>query len=350
MRAVRSIVSVACLLVACGAGQEAEEERFATVQHSAHINLGTVNDGRICAGTLDRLEHHAQRLEQVLGLTYREPVEVYLDPDLIDCGGIGASGCWNIEHRFIRSMMGSVEHELVHALFYDYSQSADYLSEGAAVAYSDDECQRARLLPSQSLGLAPSQLDYSGAGHFSRWLAANYGAESLVRWQRTQPETPAAVRAEFAKVYGAPLEEIEQLYWSDAPSRYSSLQTCESRGKELSWNGAMLQADILLDCDDESVWGLDSMATDLYFRVEEAGYYYLSLGSADNSQVSSTLNYCYGSAPSDEPPAGEELVPEAWSLSGSWFRPGLYRFTLYGAGTDPISVRFALLPTDRTVP
>jgi len=324
-------------LSACNSDVTSEPEHPAIQFVSEHLRAGVIGEGRLCAGTLPGLEHHMERLQSLLGLRYGAPVEIYFTNELIDCGGVPASGCWHVFERYMDTDVPSAEHELVHALFNDYSQSASYLAESVATAFSTELLYRGTVLPSHLVGLSSSEFSYRAAGHFARWLWERYGASKLVQWEASLAETPEQILSSFEDVYGVPLTVVEQTYWSEAPRYYYPLDACDDAGQALPWRDGAIEVDVTVDCDDPRVSGLDNMTLPPYFRIETPGYYLVDVGLPE--ETTSVYFELDGCSESLDAAGGASAL--GWA---TWFDVGLYRLQAHVSGTEPVPLRLQVAP------
>jgi hypothetical protein len=240
-----------------------------------HLRIGTASDGLLCQGSLDHYEGVVTDLEQQLGTSVPDPIEVYLWDDLRPFAESGwctegiAIGCYADGAVYANSL--SLNHELVHAVIDTFATPTRFWNEGAAEALSDRTFFGVTA-PVDNLDLDFPQLDYSTAGHFSRWLLETYGLELYRKLLRA----PGTSRAAFESTYNMTVEAAQDLYFAEAPHAYGALLSCDHpdlpQTDDLRWSEA-----IEIDCSAPDVQGnSQGMVAFRVLAIEERGFYELT--------------------------------------------------------------------------
>jgi hypothetical protein len=237
-----------------------------------HLQVGIAFDPPLCQGNLDHYERVVTTLEQQLETRVRDPIVVYLWDDIKPESGWcmdGALGCY--DNGVIYAGDLSIDHELVHAVVDTFAKPTPFWNEGAAEALTE-RTFFADSAPVDNLDLEAPQLDYSTAGHFSRWLLESYGLDLYRELLRAQGSS----REAFESTYDMTVEEAQEIYYADAPHAYGALITCDH--PELPSTDDLLWSETLdIDCSASDVWG-DSRGIGVYrvLTISERGFYELT--------------------------------------------------------------------------
>ena len=108
-----------------------------------------------CAAATSSLEQLVITLEEQLGTTVDDPIEVYLwgqaNPDPPDWCENEVLGCYSPSRGKTFTSEHSVDHELVYAVIDTFGDPADIWNEGAAESLSFERTYRSSSPPSASL-------------------------------------------------------------------------------------------------------------------------------------------------------------------------------------------------------
>lgn len=231
------------------------------------------SDRQRCGNDLARWEGFSQFVVDYLGLPDAEPADLYVwddktfDAEAICHGPFG--GCfWRSHggHGIAYSSVGSVEHELVHALTQEYETNDSFFKEGLADALSSPNLfgLYGPVFPvSRS-----SKVDYRSAGHFVRWLLDTRGLALLLKYM-TQESSVAA----FEQLYGVELAALTDEYFAEAQAWYPRLYEYGAPSLDSIAEGVW-SSDLVFSCERQDVRGLDpGLGIVRELTVLEAGSY-----------------------------------------------------------------------------
>lgn len=190
------------------------------------MEVYSLEDAPLCAGTLRAWERHIDAVSRELGDGVAiEPIAVIVTNDSRPyCGEEPVSGCAKIETSQMAAVgkVKSMPHELAHVVKAQLlgGNAIPGLEEGFAEGWSG----RGGFLPAHPLGESLGadgweSVDYAAARHFMRWLVRVEGAEAAAGLLRdsTGDDDPGRVFARLEEVFDAPWEEIQREFWRTAP-------------------------------------------------------------------------------------------------------------------------------------
>lgn len=220
-------------------------------------------EGPICAGNLPHLEERLEWLEATLGLTVEGPIRYHWAEGEHGFCPSGAGGC--AQDGEMWGPWGSVDHELVHIVLGTLGRPTSFLSEGAAVAFTQefllltDRSQLSRWLDCDffKIGEFDGPLCYERAGHFVRYLIERHGIEPFKQLYELSDHGDGADAfiADFERVYGRKFIEFEVEYVYSAYDVYPGLAGCGRPA--IAWDGGAYSGEFLVDCDDPDVLRVD---------------------------------------------------------------------------------------------
>ncbi len=253
---------------------------FSVEYSTEKLLIGTDFDAPLCLGNIALMDAQLRWLEQEVDGARDEPTWVYLfaGEEAIDaCAGAGpVRGCW--DETAVYGTWDAMSHELVHAYMSDVSEHVlTVLQEGFAVATSGlalVATRNSRENFTADYLLAPHSGHsgaYESAGHFARWLFAEYGPEIAVelysRADRGMSE--ADLSRVFLDVLGAPLDQILSGYLELAADVYPGLGpfVC-GQGESVAWDGDGVAWEGEMSCQDGFTIGryLDDGQVELWRR------------------------------------------------------------------------------------
>jgi len=249
----------ALVLAACGGLPE--------VQYvTPRLELATGFDAPVCAGTLDSLDAHLERVGQTLGLGLTgEPIRVYWlsESETEDICGEGTGGCFFPATRVVFGQESSLTHELVHAAL-DSRGDSSFLEEGMAEmlsgvgVYYDARATDASV--AERIDLSRSEyrdggVDYAAAGHFVRWVFETGGTAAMVNLATELEHSASAdeIVATLQEAMSDPIDVISERYRAEAPKYYRGLDQSGVSGLLLDdlRDGVLTR----LDCADKDTRG-----------------------------------------------------------------------------------------------
>ena len=186
-------IGLVLLAVGCVSSSPEETEKipFPPEYSTGQLRIATDFDAPLCAGNVALMDAQLRWLQQELDGARDEPTGIYL---YAGEGPIGAlaegglvAGYW--DRPVVYAVWDAVSHELVHAAMSGVNEHVlTVLQEGFAVALSgspqlQEENSREALGPALlepfHHGIGSSGA-YQSAGHFARWMFAEYGAQASV--------------------------------------------------------------------------------------------------------------------------------------------------------------------------
>ena len=322
-----------------------------------HLRIGTDFTTPVCAGSIDRLEQHVQRLERLLDTEVSEPIELYWFTGSPPCGpGDRASGCYVRESGIVLTQYGSARHELAHAVSYLWGDPDRFYGEGVAQAFSGERSSFGEALPSASLGRL-ERVPTDDAAHFIRWLYERKGPRPLrTLFERShQNDRPSAERA-FIAAYGEPISQLEQLYYAEAPEHYPGFSWCFDDVEVLPWQGDYWLQSIELDCEATHTRGTEAMTRTVAFDVARAGRFTFEIEAPARAYLTTCQTEVIDKGQPDlsergpvgEEPGGSVFSVGTWIESGRGVELGLYagryRIAIEVVPTGKVTVRAYLGP------
>ena len=337
-------VSLALGLLGLGCRPDYETEQL-------RITLEDDAPGGLCAGDLRHLQDEVDRIERILDMRMRKPVELIYSntAQFVDCKNTN-DGCYFPGRHRIHANEKAVSHELVHAVTRDCAgrRCDRFFDEGVAEALSGAvRFPRMVSRPSDNLGRSSSpSIDYDTAGHFTRWLLEEHGV--------------AKIRAlldgrDFEAVYGESLTSAEQRWMSTAPWLYPAHAPCPHESLSFDADGGH---DLLtLDCDEPDVrsGASEGMGTCRTFEIEREGLY------TYRSSASTWIERCQHEVIQEPPPIEPEAVPAAHNFNRplqyfapdeeheALFRVGQHKLCVAQETKEPTMVEISLSSTATTV-
>ncbi|MEM9459663.1 MAG: hypothetical protein AAGF11_36130 [Myxococcota bacterium] len=196
-------------------------------------------DRPLCRDDIALIEETIAHVEQSLDVKVEVPIEIAIwnrYANVADHCGEGPSGCYT--NGEIHTLWQALEHEIVHAVAAPLGRPEPLWTEGIAEALSNRTRVGHETVDAQ-LGLEDSrQVNYSTAGHFTRWLLEEYGVDGLRALARERS---------FEDAYGLNLTDTIADYEARAPWSYPHWNPC--RGQALDASPANVWVDdIAVDC------------------------------------------------------------------------------------------------------
>ncbi|MEM9455126.1 MAG: hypothetical protein AAGF11_13175 [Myxococcota bacterium] len=195
----------------------------------------------LCRGNIAQIEETMAHVEDNLDVQVQSPIEITLwsrYADVADHCWEGALGCYRDGE--IHTLWYGLEHEIVHAVAGPLGRPEPLWIEGIAEALSgrthDGEVDVGSLV-----GLEDGRdVEYSTAGHFTRWLLEEYGVEGI---------RDLARESSFEDTYGMELGDAGADYETNAPWSYPHWNPCRGERLDPTLEGEWVH-DIVVDCDD----------------------------------------------------------------------------------------------------
>jgi hypothetical protein len=183
-------------------------------------------DSILCPGDLDAIDQRIEFIENRLGVSRDEPIDIYwlwYDDDIRvgPCKGEHAA-CYttwdNGDDAIFTALWQNLDHELVHAVARGIEFPSLFWNEGCAELLSGKATRKAErtVLTPEDLE-AQSLTTYTTAAHFSRFLVETRGWEGYNRIIRGES---------FEAVYGESVAEVTDEYEAEAPFSYPPLEPC----------------------------------------------------------------------------------------------------------------------------
>ncbi len=229
-----------------------------------HAVIGTGFGDPLCGYDLPWIDEQIEFVEGMLDAASSDKVEIYLYGDAPEfCGSEAISGCYNPKRDIVVSAWWAVDHEIVHAVVDRFGDARPFWDEGIAEAL--------RLHRPTIRGYVPIEhnveaddgqnVEYFGAGHFTRWLIESHGIAAVKRVLEGDPIDVAL---------GASLETLAAGYEAEAPEAYPSWAPCDypplpSTGPE-QWSEA-----VEVSCERADVTRFSERKRTLLRSVELAG-------------------------------------------------------------------------------
>lgn len=165
----------------------------------------------------------------------------------------------------VHTLWDGLEHEIVHAVANPLGRPEPLWIEGIAEALSNRTRDGDEDVVSL-VGLEGSKdVEYSTAGHFTRWLLEEHGVEGIRELARESP---------FEEAYGMDLVAASAEYDANAPWSYPHWNPCRGERLGATSEGEWVH-DIVVDCEDPwSSTAYDSGPTVLRtIDIDEPGTY-----------------------------------------------------------------------------
>lgn len=265
MRWYANIASVGGLLPIVTCGCALDGPRYST----EHLEIQTAFVEPLCGGDLQRMELFVENVQEMLGLTLADRIDVFLWDDFSDLPNCprGATGCYKRGRHSVYTEFSSLNHELIHAMTAELGRPDHFFNEGIASALSGNALIFKAVEPTASLGKSALDVDRGAAAHFTRWLLDTFGTS---RWRMLQASRGR--EDDFAKIYGVTLADAQAEYFQTAPWVYPPLFQWEAPPllpASLGWRG-----EVIFDCASEDTLGQPlGIGVGRTLRVTEAGDY-----------------------------------------------------------------------------
>ena len=343
MRAVSLALDLLALsLLGFGCRPDYETEQL-------RITLDDDAPGGFCAGDLHHLQDEVDRIERILDMRMRRPVDLVYFTRLADCK-ISSEGCYFMGRHRIHTNAAAVSHELVHAVTGGCAgrRCDRFFEEGVAEALSGAvRFPRVISRPSDNLDRSSSpSIDYGTAGHFTRWLLEEQGVAKIRAMLDSR---------DFEEVYGESLTSAEQRWMSTAPWLYPAHAPCPHESLSFDADGG--HEVLTLDCDEPDVrsGAGEGMGTCRTFEIEREGLY------TYRSSASTWIERCQHEVIQEPPPIEHEAVPAAHNFNRplqyfapdeeheALFRAGQHKLCVIQETKEPTMVEISLSSTATTV-
>lgn len=281
------------------------------------------SDAERCRGDLARWEGFAEHVETTLELPIPRTIHVYAwDRETYDEGAwcrLGADGCF-MKPDVVYSIIGSIEHELVHAITTDLANEDLTFAEGLAVALAEESFFGVE--PPQFFIESSPEVDYATAGHFVRWLLESFGPAPLL---------------EFMAIAGAGPDDLEAIYGEDVITRYyDQAEPAYPRlylhpAPALEFDGSVWTSTLVFDCEREDVRGRsEGLVVVREWTIEEGGQYAFWASVQGKIEVRARSR-----------PSRSEYRGQTPSITTGWMDPGSYEVQVtapHGVETGTIKV------------
>lgn len=348
---VRLVLAVTVLALSAGCVDRPE------IQYETdHLRIGTDFEDPVCLGTIEHFEDQVLFVEDRLGLSVDEEIELYWYDSLPPraCRD-GADGCTSRSPRRIDSETELVMHELVHAVAFELGVPDELYSEGLAEALNGQPTVFGPMLPTEMVGQDFDEIDYPSAGHFMRWVLEEQTSSDLRTLLGASSESRGRRHAEdaFEDAFSLSLGGAENRFVAEAPDVFPGFHVCDFDAQKLADD--VLVMDLELDCDDVETRGVGNMTHSLVLEIADPGEYVVELDEPGELR----LRYCHdepiqvGEGPviGGLPPIGD-FLGDAGTLPATWLpagvhtveplRPGRFRVDVRVSGVEPtqVQVRF----------
>jgi hypothetical protein len=248
-----------------------------------HVVVATDVVGRVCEGTIERLDRGVEHMDQQLGLpstAERVPVAIIDHSDLYALCKNGRGGCayaWELAVVVPGRFESSVLHEMAHVrVGHRRSGSVGLFQEGIAVALSPAICRPSGELPTAdellpiSSGRDLDSLGYYLGGELVAWLLETHGPEQFTSFVQTleRPEAlrrssdPEFVRASYRSHFGSELDEDLHTHLRDPKQMSPESLGCVA--PQASWSGDRVRLQADLRCDSARVQNNFVLADQVY--------------------------------------------------------------------------------------
>lgn len=242
-----------------------------------HLIVEPEDSKVLCDGSLDDWETQVLRVAAALKLDVPYPITVYFGQSAVDehCtprpdfnlgGCTGSAG----DETYIAALHPSVYHELVHAVRRTNGiRGPSFFEEGIAVVLggfrpypitvmpdpaSLPPDQGPHALATSAVSQIPSE-SYGVAGHFTAWLIATYGQDTVAAFLN-DPALADTTEDVFTAHFGLPLADAEQAWRANSEPEYTFGQVCDP-DRALAWDGDTIEYSAQLACDAPHVLGPD---------------------------------------------------------------------------------------------
>lgn len=225
------------LVIGLGACQTDDGQVVTNIDDRAVVTF----ERPLCRGNIDLIDQAMAHVEDRLDVQVQGPIEITLwsrYTDVADHCWEGALGCYSDGE--IHTLWYGLEHEIVHAVAGPLGRPEPLWVEGIAEALSgrthDGETDVVSLA-----GLEDGKdVEYSTAGHFTRWLLEEYGVEGIRELARG---------SSLEEAYGMELADAGDDYDANAPWSYPHWNPCRGEQLDGTREGEWVY-EIVVDCDD----------------------------------------------------------------------------------------------------
>ena len=248
-----------------------------------HLHIETSFQEPLCAGDLTEFEDFVDHVEEALGVELETPLNIFLreDPFISDwqgCGRVqaGQLGCYRHSTHTVYTDFSVSHHELTHAITASLGRTSPFLGEGIATAMGAGIVlfNIRGIEPASSLRLSTSELTYTDAAHFTRWLLETRGA---AKWRELYAKGVVARggrERDFEDVYGITFAELQAEYLKDAPWIYEPSYRFEVPSLQPQEEGFGWYEEIEFDCSRDDTFGRsDSISVRRTLKIPAAGIY-----------------------------------------------------------------------------
>lgn len=319
---------------------------------TSYVDISTVGDTPICAGTLALLDAHVEHVLDTLDLELSHRLRVYHrspgEPNSIFDAWCQTThpwdGCYDVDADSSFTTNYSLPHEVTHALTIGVVGRRSRWAEPVAEAFSN----KIPLPDFNGQWSYFETLAVYALGHLAQWMIEEYGGatfmELFVRTPKDadQVETEAAVR----EVLGVELPDLISEYAASAPYLYPNHWLCyvPPGAVESPWEGDYWEHQVTLDCDRPDTFS-DSdreqsrMTARIPVSIPRAGPYRFL---ADHSDAELFIQPC-PTEPIMEPTPGAHKWPispgDNLILGPSTLEPGPYVLLVNIPQGEPSTVR-----------
>lgn len=236
-----------------------------------------------------------------------------------------------------------------------FASPEPFWSEGAAVTLQSDPTYFDSTAPVDNLELDAPQLNYSTAGHFSRWLIETHGIERF----RELLRAPGSAREAFERSYAQTFEAAQAQYFAEAPSRYPAWLACDH--PDLRQPAALDWAETLeIDCEQPDVRSTPlGIGAFRVLTISERGFYEIT-----TTAESGVILRCPDDLPPELVALGDPSYGDVPPVTGGFARaltgggeplvvelvPGRYELGVGHAGHDSQTVTLEVRAASGPIP
>ncbi len=201
---------------------EAVEPPGQLVAQTDYLDVYSIEDTQVCAGTLLAWDRHVLDVAEGLGYSgdiERFSVALVSDPSQY-CDGLNVSGC--AQPMLALGKSWTLPHEIAHVVQNQITGHFPItgLTEGFAESWSGFGGALSKINISDNIEAEFAEsVNYSSMRHFIRWIYSTYGIETVAQvLEESNREDSYAERfAQLSEVLGASWREIQYDFWSAAP-------------------------------------------------------------------------------------------------------------------------------------
>ena len=226
--------------------------------NTKYVDVATLSDVPVCAGTLALMDAHVEDVLGLLDLELSRRLRVYhsnpgdsvlLYKDFCNPNSEVIAGCYSPDLDAIFTTNYSIPHEMTHALTIGDVNRRSHWEEPVAEAFSSK-------LPVPVFDPQWSDFDIANGyplGHLARWIIEQYGGalfmELFVRTPKSGDQ--ATLEAAVRDVLGVEFGDLISEYALTAPHVYPNHWLCYTAptAVESPWSGDFWEHEVTLDCD-----------------------------------------------------------------------------------------------------